>query len=237
MTDSFAAHAARSGLSRRGLLRGMLGSAVGLALFPGMAAAQSTDPLAEPVADGDIWVITTGEASLRSRPEIADDRFSFARAGTPLRVLGYADDWAYVYNPHTDGTAYVSNSLLAPGSPPSAYVSRPAPAVLESLDEMAVVTQDASLTYYPSPAPEAVFQPLQASTRERVIGTVLGEDGGLWYQTIDYYYFPAAGVFLASKSDAFDGRWLLATLLPTTHVDAYEGQTFVRKMYALRGIP
>ena len=95
----------------------------------------------------------------------------------------------------------------------------------------------APMTHHNAPEFQAVFQPLQASTRERVIGTVLGEDGGLWYQTIDYYYFPAAGVFLASKSDAFDGRWLLATLLPTTHVDAYEGQTFVRKMYALRGIP
>ena len=44
-------------------------------------------------------------------------------------------------------------------------------------------------------------------------------------------------MFTASQSGSFTGRWLLATLQPITRVEAYEGQTFVRKMLALRGIP
>jgi hypothetical protein len=228
---------AKHGISRRGLLRGMIGTAVGVALLPGQAAADNPLPPSQPTGDDTVWAITIGEASLRARPEIADDRFGFARAGTVLQVLGYTGDWAYVYNPHTDGTAYVASNLLAPGAPPSAYVSKGAPPLVDSLDETAVLTQDAPLTFYPSPAPEAVFQQLQASARESVIGTVRGEDGALWYQTSDFYYFPATGVFTASQSGAFTGRWLLATLLPTTRVEAYEGQTFVRRMLALRGIP
>jgi L,D-transpeptidase catalytic domain len=226
------------GMSRRGLLRGMLGTAVGLALLPGRAAAADNPLPPSDSSGGDaVWAVTISEASLRSQPEIADDRFGFARPGTPLQILGYTGEWAYVYNPHTDGTAYVASNLLAPGAPPSAYVSKPAPPLVDSLDESAVLTQDAPLTFYPSTAPEAVFQQLQASARENVIGTVRGEDGALWYQTSDFYYFPSAGVFTASQSATYTGRWLLATLLPITHVDAYEGQTFVRKMLALRGIP
>jgi hypothetical protein len=231
-------NAPSSSLSRRRLLGGLLGTAAGLALFPTRAAADSPILPPDPAANDPSWVVTVSEASLRARPEIADDRFGFARAGTPLQVLDYTGDWAYVYNPHTNGTAYVASSLLAPGSPPSAYVSRPAPPLVDSLNnETAILTQDAPLTFYPSPAPEAMFQQLQASTRETVIGTVQGEDGALWYQTSDFYYFPASGVFTAGQSGSFEGRWLLATLLPITRVEAYEGQSFVRKMLALRGIP
>src|SRR5919204_602289 len=68
------------------------------------------------------------------------------------------------------------------------------------------------------------------------IDSVRGDDGAMWYQTSDFYYVPSSGVFVPSQSDAFTGRWLLATLLPTTTVVAYEGQTPVRTMLALRGI-
>ena len=79
--------------------------------------------------------------------------------------------------------------------------------------------------------------PLPASDLETVVGSVRGEDGAIWYQTNDFYYVPSTGVFLASQSGAYTGRWLLATLTPTTRVVAYEGQTAVRTMPALRGIP
>jgi L,D-transpeptidase catalytic domain len=229
-------HPSHLSLSRRGLLRGILGTVAGVALFPGRAAADSPILPPDPGGSDPTWVVTISEASLRARPEIADDRFGFARAGTSLQVLDYTGEWAYVYNPHTDGTAYVASNLLAPGAPPSPYVSRPAPPLVDTFNDTAILTQDAPLTFYPSLAPEAVFQQMQASAREAVIGTVRGEDGALWYQTSDFYYFPADGVFTANQSGSFGGRWLLATLLPITRVEAYEGQTFVRKMLALRGI-
>ena len=35
-----------------------------------------------------------------------------------LQVLGYQDDWAYVYNSRARGTAYLLGALLGPSDPP-----------------------------------------------------------------------------------------------------------------------
>jgi hypothetical protein len=185
---------------------------------------------------GPRWAVTTSEAALRSQPDIADNRFGFARPGTRVQLLSYDGDWAYVFNPHTRGTAYVYSNLLARSSPPSPYVSMPAPPLHEELSDTIVLTQDSILASYPSPSPDAAFMPLNASTTESILGTVIGEDGALWYQTSDFYYVPSSGVFVPSLSDSFEGRWLVATLLPVTKVLALEGQRTVRTMLALRGI-
>jgi hypothetical protein len=241
--------------TRRTMLGWTLGSALGLACLPltaaATAAAQEATGTAQtasvPAQDAiravdvpdnsPIWTVTTGEASLRGQPDIADNRFGFARVGTPLQVLGYDGDWAYGYNPHTQGTAYIYANLLGPGNAPSSYTSRAAPALVDQIDDTAVLTQDSVLAVYPSPVPDATFMPLQASDLETIVGSVRGEDGAIWYQTSDFYYLPSTGVFLPSQSGSYSGRWLLATLLPTTKVVAYEGQTPVRTMLALRGIP
>ena len=225
--------------TRRAMLSWTIGSVLGLAFLPSSAAAQAARGAVStftPVDGGGMWAVTTGDASLRGQPDIADNRFGFARPGTPLWVLGYSGDWAYVYNPHTQGTAYVYSNLLAPGSVPPRYIALLAPPLLEQLQDTVVLTQDSVLAYYPSPSSDAVFKPLPASDTETIIGTVRGEDGAVWYQTSDFYYIPSSGVFVPSQSDSFTGRWLLANLLPITKVVAYEGQTPVRTMLALRGI-
>jgi len=227
--------------TRRAVLRWTAGSVVSLAWLPRVAAAQAVSEAPQDAAGiatvvDPIWATTISEASLRSQPDIADNRFGFARPGTPLQILGYEGDWAYVYNPHTQGTAYVSSILLGPGVPPSAFTMRSAPPVIDTLNETIVLTQDSVLAAYPSASPEAVFTPLGASTLETAIGTVRGDDGNIWYQTSDFYYIPSTGIFRPGDSGNFTGRWLEATLLPTTRVVAYEGQTPVRRMPALRGI-
>jgi hypothetical protein len=153
-----------------------------------------------------------------------------------LWVLGYTGDWAYVYNPHTQGTAYVYSNLLAPGTVPSRYIALLAPPLLEQFQDTVVLTQDSVLAFYPSQSSDAVFKPLSASDTETIIGSVRGDDGAVWYQTSDFYYIPSSGVFVPSQSDSFTGRWLVATLLPVTKVVAYQGQTPVRTMLALRGV-
>jgi hypothetical protein len=228
------------------MLRMGLASVLSLAALPSIASAQEAStapaptmddwPMASPIG-GPVWTVTTGEASLRATPDMADNRFGFARTGTPLQVLSTTSNgWSYVFNPHTQGTAYVSSALLAPGNAPSEYVSKPAPALLDQLQEQVVVTQDSILATYPTPVDSARFGALPASTIESVVGTVTGDDGATWYQTSDFYYFPANGVFQPSAADDYTGRWLRATLLPVTKVIAFEGQTAVRSMYALRGI-
>jgi hypothetical protein len=183
-----------------------------------------------------IWMVATGEASLRSAPDIADNRFGFVRAGTPLQILNKDGDWAYIYNPHTQGTAYVYANLLAPGDAPNYYVTKPAPPLLDQFEDTIVITQDSTLATYPSPSPDAGFLPLRASDLEQVVGTVQGEDGEIWYQTKDFYYVPSDGMFRRGESGSYTGRWLVGTLLPVTKVVALEGQSPVRTMLALRGI-
>jgi lipoprotein-anchoring transpeptidase ErfK/SrfK len=226
------------------MLRLGVASVLGLAALPSIASAES-DAATPPTMDdwaaanpigGPVWAITTGEASLRAEPDIADNRFGFARAGTPLQILGSSGQWTYVFNPHTQGTAYVASALLAPGDSPSRYVTMPAPPLVDEFQDTIVVTQDSILATYPSPVDDARFGTVNASTIERVNGLVQGADGAPWYQTSDFYYVPANGVFRAGDSGSYTGRWLIATLLPITKVIAFQGQTPVRSMYALRGI-
>ena len=220
-----------------------LASVLSLGALPSIASAQeaSTPPSMDDWPDlnpigGPVWAMTVSEASLRAEPDIADNRFGFVRPGVPLKVLGSSGDWTYVFNPHTQGTAYVSSSLLAPGAAPSRFVSMPAPPLIDQIQGTVVITQDSILASYPSPVDGARFMPLKASTVEKINGTVRGADGAVWYQTSDFYYIPSNGVFLSSASDSYTGRWLDAKLLPTTRVVAYDGQAPVRAMYALRGI-
>ena len=220
----------------------MLAALLSVAAAPSLVSAQEASspppiddwPYLNPI--GPVWAVTVSEASLRAQPDLADNRFGFARPGTPLQVLVGGGDWTYVFNPHTQGTAYVSSSLLAPGRTPSPFVSMPAPPLIEEFQDSAVITEDSVLAVYPSLDASAMFAPLRASSVERVIGSVRGADGSVWYETTDFYYFPSTGVFLPSKSGSYTGRWLEATLLPTTRVVAYEGQAPVRTMAALRGV-
>ena len=244
--------AVRGRPTRRTMLRLSVASVLGFTALPSLASAASvtstpqTLPPREPARDdwsiaapigGPVWAVTTGDAALRADPSISDNRFGFARPGTPLKVLDSSNGWTYVFNPHTQGTAYVASALLAPGDPPSRYVATPAPPLLDQFRDTIVVSQDSILAHYPSPVDEARFMPINASTIETVNGVVRGDDGGTWYQTSDGYYIPDNGtVFRTGDSGSFGGRWLNATLLPVTRVQAYEGQRPVRSMLALRGI-
>src|ERR1700730_530454 len=112
--------------TRRAVLRWSLASLLGLSVLPSAAAAEevSTPPLMDDwpflnAIGGPVWATTIGETAVRRQPNIADNRFGVLRAGTPLQILSTSGDWKYVFNPHTQGTAYVASSLLAPGGRPS----------------------------------------------------------------------------------------------------------------------
>src|ERR1051326_2786822 len=93
--------------TRRTMLRLSLASVIGLAALPTVASAAPAANLvvspptrddwsvANPIG-GPVWAVTTGDASLRAAPDIADNRFGFARPGTPLKVLGSTGGWTYV---------------------------------------------------------------------------------------------------------------------------------------------
>jgi hypothetical protein len=205
--------------------------ALGLGLLPGMAAADrwAKDP------GGQVWVMTTSEASLRTDPDINSERLSLMRPGTVLRVLGDAGDWVKVFDPRNAATAYVYSGLLAPTDPPGPYAYMPPPPLTDELSTVGIATDDGFLSFYPSPDPRAHAIAIDASDREIIAGSVTAPDGATWYQTDDGYYLPSEGVFLASNPDDFDGRWIDVSLSGAAHAVAIDGGEPVRSFYVVKG--
>jgi L,D-transpeptidase catalytic domain/Bacterial SH3 domain len=219
--------------TRRGVARvalGLLG--VGLGLLPGVAAA---DRWATDARDPQVWVTTTSDASLRAEANINSERLALVRPGTRLRVLGDQGDWVHVYDPRRDTTAYVYGALVAPTDPPGPFAYMPGPPPDDELDTTAIVTDDMTLSYYPTADPRAEAIPINASDRETVVGSVVADDGATWYVTDDGYYLPSDGVFLGSDPQDFGGRWIEVTLSGAAHGVAYEGGEPVRSFPVVKG--
>ena len=88
------------------------------------AVAQSDPTPSVQLVDQPLWAVALRPAALHSQPDDGSDEFSTLRPLAPLQILGYAGDWAYVYNPRTKGTAFVKGDALGPGDPPSAYAEK-----------------------------------------------------------------------------------------------------------------
>src|SRR6516162_2909206 len=96
----------------------------------------------------DIWVSAISEASLRSEPSTNAERFAFVREGFPLKVLEYDDSWLYVLNPRTQGTAYISQSLVQPADTPSKFVTRDMPKLDDEFQDTLIASDDSTLFWY-----------------------------------------------------------------------------------------
>ena len=205
---------------------------LGLALVPGLALADpwASDP---PVQ---AWVATSSaDVALRAGPALDTERLALVRSGTPLRVLANEGDWTQVFNPRDGGTAYVRNDLLVPIDAPSAFAYMASPPVDAELNTLAIATRDLPLYYYPNSDSRAQALTLEASDRATIVGSVTGDDGATWFQTDDGYYAPQDGLFLASDTQDFGGRWLDVSLSGAAHVVAYEEGAPVRAFYAIKG--
>jgi hypothetical protein len=165
-----------------------------------------------------------------------------------LQVLGYAGDWAYVYNPRTRGTAYVASAQLGPGEAPSPYVEADAPPVEAELDRTGWVSQDTPLAFYPTADPAAAYTDLPAGASVEVTARVQGDDGEEWYRTaygdylpvsaVDFPSAPATPVFTAaapSPRQTFGGYWIDVNLNLPAHLTAYAGSAPVRSMLVIIG--
>src|SRR5207244_270677 len=124
-------------------------------------ASEPPLPANEPLA-GPIWVLLLEPTALRSQPDDAAEAFATLRPLAPLPVLGYAGDWAYVYNPRTKGTAYVASALLGAGEAPSPYAEADPPPVEVELDRNGWVAEDTPLAFYPTPDPTAAYTDIRA---------------------------------------------------------------------------
>jgi lipoprotein-anchoring transpeptidase ErfK/SrfK len=211
------------------------------------SASEPAVPATEMLA-GPVWAAVTDSTTLRSQPDDGAEIFATLRPQAPLQILGYAGDWAYVYNPRTKGTAYVSSALLAPADAPSAYAEADPPAVQDELEQNGWVAQDTPLAFYPTADPAAAYTDLPAGAAVEVTARVEGDDGQDWYRTADGDYLPvsavdfpsppATPVFSAAAPTArqtYGGNWIDVNLNLPAHLTAYAGSTPVRSMLVIIG--
>jgi hypothetical protein len=174
---------------------------------------------------------------LRAEPTTASDSLGLVRSGTALRVLANEGQWTRVFEPRGALEAYVHNDLLQAAATPSGFIYMAAPPIEEEFSSVAIATMDVPLFYYPTRDPRAHALMLEASDRETVVGTVLGDDGERWYRTVDDYFVPLEGLFVSSTAQEFGGRWLDVSLNGSAKVVAYEAGAPVRSFFAIKGVP
>ena len=110
------------------------------------------------------------------------------------------EDWAYVFNPRTRGTAYVHSDLLGPGHAPSSFVTADPPPVDQEWDRTGQVDEATSLSFYPPDDPGGRLHPAGCGLRIELTGSITGDDGQQWYRTVDGDYLPASAVSFASPT-------------------------------------
>ena len=203
----------------------------GIALAPAAAlAATGTDQ--QPPAT---WVVTLNRVTAYSAPSVEAVAFGDMPARVTLQVLGYEGEWAHVLEPRSQSVAYVPSDQIAPGDPPSRYVFMPPPELTDEFEASGVVTDEAPLAVYPTPADEAAERELNTNTWLKLTGAVDGEDGSRWYRTDSGDFVPADAVFVPQRLDEFGGRWLEVNLSTPARVTAYQGETPVRSFLTIKG--
>jgi hypothetical protein len=221
------------------LSRPIAGALLAAALLIGPAAVQAapgptqTTP-AVPQAPA-MWAVTTSRATLYSGTGEDAVAFGDIDPQTTLQVLGYQGDWAHIYNPRSRTEAFVQSELLAPGDAPSRYVLMAPPALSDEFATRGVVTDDAPLAVYPTPADEAAERQLNPNTWLTLTGAVNGEDGSRWYRTDTGDFVSSDAVFVPERTEDFTGHWLDVNLTTPARVTAYEGDTAVESFLTIKG--
>ncbi|HET6316061.1 MAG TPA: L,D-transpeptidase [Chloroflexota bacterium] len=205
-------------------MRVLAGALLCLALFAPAVRAQTPT-----------WVVTLAPSTPYA--SMAEDAEALPElpANSVLQLVRSVGDWSLVQNPRTGANVYIDSSVLAPGGPPSRYLTMPAPPMLEEFSTRGVVTDGTSLSLYPSPSEEAIDRPIPANTWLNLTGAVEGEDGELWYRTEDGDYLNSGAVFAPERSDEYAGGWLDVDLSVPAHVTVYEGSQPVKSFLTIKG--
>jgi hypothetical protein len=203
----------------------------------GVPSAAFADRWAAEPGSTQAWAKTDAEAYLRVAPDLLSERVLTVRSGTVVRILDdQQGEWTHVIEPRNAVAAYVHSDLLVPVDAPSAFVYMAPPPVEQELSTTAIATEDLPLYFYPNPNPRARALMLEASERQSIVGTVIGDDGGSWLETADGYFLPPVGLFMADAPGDYFGRWLDVSLSGATKVVAYDGGAPERTFLAIKGV-
>jgi hypothetical protein len=181
-------------------------------------------------------VVNLEATPLRSEPTEESDELATLRSYTYLEVQGYSDEWARVLNPRTKVVGYLPSLAIAPADTPPAYLTADPPPAVEEIDSAGRAIRGAVLSFYPTPEGDAQLEPLAHNAPVRILESVSGDDGELWYRTGDGDYVPSSAVRLPRPPPrTFAGRWIDADLREPAMVTAYEGETPVLTTLSIHG--
>ena len=205
---------------------------------PPTAAALPTaapQPAIAPQADAPWTVALVDALQLHAGPDATTDVLASIPQFSYLQVLGYAGEWAYVFNPRAQGTAYAPSGSLGPSDAPPNWVTAAPPPSLGRVEEMGRTVGAARVAFFPVDDTFAYVARLGHNQPIMVHDRVRGADGSTWYR-IDQGYVSESAVRLPSPPQrTFGGRWIDADLREPAMLVAYEGTTPVMSTLAVKG--
>jgi hypothetical protein len=195
---------------------------------PAQPAVGGFDPAAP-------WTVTLDQADLHAGPASATAVLARVPQFSYLQVLGYAGDWAYVYNPRARGTAYTPSATLGPSDAPPTWVTAPPPAPTTRIDKIGRTVGSGAVAFFPVDDKFAYVTRLGHNAPIVVHDQVQGPDGSTWYR-VDQGYLAAGSVRVPRTPErTFAGRWIDADLSEPAMLTAYDGNQIVLATLAIKG--
>ncbi|MDP8925165.1 MAG: L,D-transpeptidase [Chloroflexota bacterium] len=186
---------------------------------------------------GGKWLQTFLPADLWSGTHEDAISFGTVRPFTYLQIHGEAENGRfYVFNPKTNGFAYVDAKFVGPSTPPpESYLK--GPRVLEEVNRPARAAGTASIWREPIESEQGWVKDAAHNEILVVQDLVEGEDGRPWYRLADSTYVPRDRVRVPPAAQERFGRWIDVSLSAPTIVTAYENGTPVYSALAIHGTP
>jgi len=176
----------------------IIGAALVVACLVSPVSAQSPPSLPPSAGAASLlppeWVVNHEPVTTRLGPDSEAEAFADLRQYTYLQVTGYSGDWAHVVNPRTKVTAWVPSGSIGPTDAPPEYITAEPPPTYAELHLSRRAIRGATLSFYPTPEPEAQLAPLAHNTPVSLLDSVHGSDRELWYRTLEGDYLPASAV-------------------------------------------
>lgn len=214
-------------MHRRDLLKRGIGLGMGLALSPLVAGSVQAE---------EQWVQTWQPADLWSNTNSTAISFGKVRPFTYLRLEGPVENSRiYVFNPKTQGFAYVDAGLVGPSTaPPAAYLQ--GPRVLSTINLPARASGTASIYREPTADDQLWTADLGHNDVLLVKDLVEGEDGQRWYRLQDGTFAMEDQVRVPARiAPPPSGKWIDVLLPAPTIVTAYEDGKAVYSTLAIHG--